>query len=208
MNDTVFYVVGLCLVALALITSFIGLRFDKFPGSRGVQLLGILVFVVMVGVTTTFAWRNGEDEQATRNAEQASGELPTPAEVDAAKASGESVGQEEQQAGGTTSTSSAGTSTTSTTTASADGAQLFTDQGCSGCHTLKAAGSTGTTGPDLDTVLKGKPASFIKTSIVDPNAEIAKGYPSDVMPQNFGTTLSGDEINALVQYLVESTSGN
>jgi hypothetical protein len=56
-------------------------------------------------------------------------------------------------------------------------------------------------------VLKAKPASFIEASIVDPNAEIAKGYPADVMPQNFGTTLSQDEISALVQYLVQSTSG-
>jgi mono/diheme cytochrome c family protein len=208
MNDTVFYVVGACLVAVALITSFVGLRYDKFPGSRGVQLAGILLFVLMVGASMTFAWRNAEDEQATRDAEQASGELPTPAEVDAAEASGESVGEEEQQAE-TTSTSTGATSTTQSTTtaASADGAKLFVDQGCSSCHTLKAANATGTTGPNLDTELKGKPLSFIETSIVDPNAEIAKGYPPDVMPQNFGTTLSQDEINALVQYLVQSTSG-
>jgi mono/diheme cytochrome c family protein len=208
MNDTVFYVVGACLVAVALITSFVGLRYDKFPGSRGVQLAGILLFVLLVGASMTFAWRNAEDEQATRDAEQASGELPTPAEVDAAEASGESVGEEEQQAE-TTSTSTGATSTTQSTTtaASADGAKLFVDQGCSSCHTLKAANATGTTGPNLDTELKGKPPSFIETSIVDPNAEIAKGYPPDVMPQNFGTTLSQDEINALVQYLVQSTSG-
>ena len=208
MNDTVFYVVGACLVAVALITSFVGLRYDKFPGSRGVQLAGILLFVLLVGASMTFAWRNAEDEQATRDAEQASGELPTPAEVDAAEASGESVGEEEQQAETTgTSTGATSTSQSTTTAASADGAKLFVDQGCSSCHTLKAANATGTTGPDLDAVLKGKPPSFIETSIVDPNAEIAKGYPPDVMPQNFGTTLSQDEINALVQYLVQSTSG-
>lgn len=31
------------------------------------------------------------------------------------------------------------------------GKQLFASSGCAGCHTFKAAGSTGTTGPDLDT---------------------------------------------------------
>jgi mono/diheme cytochrome c family protein len=31
------------------------------------------------------------------------------------------------------------------------GKQLFAASGCSGCHTFKAAGSSGTTGPDLDT---------------------------------------------------------
>lgn len=32
----------------------------------------------------------------------------------------------------------------------AEGLQLFTDAGCGGCHTLSAAGSSGTVGPDLD----------------------------------------------------------
>ena len=32
------------------------------------------------------------------------------------------------------------------------GKKLFADKGCAGCHTLKAAGSSGTTGPDLDSV--------------------------------------------------------
>jgi len=31
------------------------------------------------------------------------------------------------------------------------GKQLFASNGCSGCHTFKAAGSSGSTGPDLDT---------------------------------------------------------
>ena len=84
---------------------------------------------------------------------------------------------------------------------------MFESQGCSGCHTLAAAGSTGTTGPDLDGALKGKSAAFIKTSIVDPNAEIAKGYPPNVMPQTFGD-LPPDQIDSLVAYLVQSTSGS
>lgn len=37
----------------------------------------------------------------------------------------------------------------SSSSGSADGAQVFTDN-CVGCHTLKAAGAKGTTGPDLD----------------------------------------------------------
>ena len=32
------------------------------------------------------------------------------------------------------------------------GKQLFASEGCAGCHTFKAAASTGTTGPDLDAV--------------------------------------------------------
>jgi len=41
--------------------------------------------------------------------------------------------------------------------------------------------------------------------IVDPNAEIPKGYPANVMPQNFGQTLSPKELEQLVQFLIEST---
>ena len=41
--------------------------------------------------------------------------------------------------------------------------------------------------------------------IVDPNAEIAKGYPANVMPENFGETLSKKELEDLVKFLFENT---
>ena len=65
------------------------------------------------------------------------------------------------------------------------GAQVFANNGCGGCHTLAAAESGGVTGPNLDEVLPGQSAAMIEESIVDPNAHIAKGYPANVMPQNF-----------------------
>ena len=46
---------------------------------------------------------------------------------------------------------------------------------------------------------------MIEESIVDPNAHIAKGYPANVMPANFKTIISANEIEQLVQYLIEST---
>jgi cytochrome c oxidase subunit 2 len=76
---------------------------------------------------------------------------------------------------------------------------------CGSCHTLSEAGTNGTTGPDLDQVLKGKDAAFIKQSIVQPDAEIAKGYGKGIMPPNYGSTLSGAEIDALVKFLSEAT---
>ena len=66
-----------------------------------------------------------------------------------------------------------------------------TRNGCGSCHMFKAAGSTGTVGPDLDNLSAdakkaGKPLpDFIRESIVDPNAYIAPGFPKDVMPANF-----------------------
>jgi cytochrome c551/c552 len=93
--------------------------------------------------------------------------------------------------------------------ASADGAAdpktLFVDNGCNGCHTLKAAGANGTVGPDLDKLPElarkaGKPLDeFIRQSIVDPSAYIEPGYPN-AMPGTFGS-LPKDQLDALVSYL-------
>jgi cytochrome c oxidase subunit 2 len=74
---------------------------------------------------------------------------------------------------------------------------------CGGCHKLADAGTNGGVGPDLDTVLKGRDAAFIKQSIEDPNAEIAKGFNANIMPDNYGKLLSATEIDALVKYLEE-----
>jgi cytochrome c oxidase subunit 2 len=77
---------------------------------------------------------------------------------------------------------------------------------CGTCHTLAEAGTNGTTGPDLDKVLKGKDAAFIKQSILQPNAVIAPGYQPNIMPPNYGDTLSGQQVDALVQYLSKVTN--
>jgi cytochrome c oxidase subunit 2 len=82
------------------------------------------------------------------------------------------------------------------------GKKLFIDNNCGSCHTFKAANSTGTTGPDLDKVLKGKDATFVKTSIVDPSAYIEKGYPN-VMPSSYGSQLNSQQIADLVAFLLK-----
>jgi cytochrome c oxidase subunit 2 len=72
---------------------------------------------------------------------------------------------------------------------------------CGSCHTLAAAGTTGTTGPNLDKVLKGKDAAFIRQSILTPNAQIAAGFSKGIMPENYGTSLTKAQLAALVAYL-------
>jgi mono/diheme cytochrome c family protein len=86
------------------------------------------------------------------------------------------------------------------------GAQVFANSGCGGCHTLAAAKTGGTVGPDLDEVLPGQSEAMVEESIVDPSKEIVKGYPN-AMPANFGQTLSAKEVEVLVKYLLESASG-
>jgi cytochrome c oxidase subunit 2 len=86
------------------------------------------------------------------------------------------------------------------------GKAVFANNGCASCHTFKAAGATGTVGPDLDKLpaeaqRAGKPLQdFVRESIVNPNAYIEPGYPKNVMPGNFGQ-LPKQQLDALVQFL-------
>jgi mono/diheme cytochrome c family protein len=86
------------------------------------------------------------------------------------------------------------------------GAQVFANNGCSGCHTLKAAKAGGTVGPNLDEVLPGQSPAMVKESIVNPNAKITPGFKGGIMPQNFGQQISSKEIEELVEFLISSTS--
>jgi mono/diheme cytochrome c family protein len=85
------------------------------------------------------------------------------------------------------------------------GAQVFANNGCGTCHTFAAAESGGVTGPNLDEVLVGQTDAMVEESIVKPNAKIAKGYPPNVMPANFGEELTPEELENLVHYLLEES---
>ena len=69
------------------------------------------------------------------------------------------------------------------------GKKLFTEQGCSGCHTFKAAGSTGTQGPDLDEVSPSHSAVVRQLN-----------NPGGLMP-SFADKLSEDEKNDLAAFV-------
>jgi cytochrome c551/c552 len=115
-----------------------------------------------------------------------------------------------------TTTSSATTTSAATTTSSgggnaAAGKAVFTANGCASCHTFQPAGATGTIGPNLDTAPTSDAkadgnmdiSAFVKQSIVDPNAYIAKGgYSKGVMPETFGSSLSPTQLNDLVAFIV------
>jgi mono/diheme cytochrome c family protein len=88
------------------------------------------------------------------------------------------------------------------------GAQVFASNGCGGCHTLAAANAGGTVGPNLDETLVGMTPEMIHESIVDPNQIIAKGYPANLMPANYGDLITPEQLDQLVQFLIDSTSGN
>lgn len=79
--------------------------------------------------------------------------------------------------------------------------EVFTEF-CGSCHTLEAAASAGTTGPDLDEVLSGQDAEEVATSIRDPEAEIAQGFPGGVMPPFDENRIPDPNLGALVEYLL------
>jgi mono/diheme cytochrome c family protein len=106
---------------------------------------------------------------------------------------------------GVTAESSKPTGSTTTTTASpgstsgggsplAAGKKVFTTAGCSGCHTLKDAGSTGSVGPNLDQLKPNK-------ATVQHQVENGGG----AMPA-FKSTLSATQIDAVATY-VSSVAG-
>jgi cytochrome c551/c552 len=112
-------------------------------------------------------------------------------------------------------TTSAATTAAATTTASAAGnptlgKAVFASSGCGSCHTFAPANASGTIGPDLDTAPQQDAqkanmplASFVRQSIVDPNAYVPSGYAKGVMPQTFGQQLSQSQLDDLVAFLVQ-----
>jgi mono/diheme cytochrome c family protein len=86
------------------------------------------------------------------------------------------------------------------------GGQVFADNGCAGCHTLKAANASGTLGPNLDEAIPKLSAAEIKQSIVDPGAKITPGYPN-AMPATFGQTISPQDLTLLIKFLMTSAGG-
>jgi mono/diheme cytochrome c family protein len=81
------------------------------------------------------------------------------------------------------------TSTPSASNTAPAGAAVFASAGCGNCHTLKAAGATGTIGPDLDQL---RPPAALVSSTVQSGA--------GSMP-SFAGKLSLTQIAALAAYV-------
>ncbi len=122
--------------------------------------------------------------------------------------------------GGASPTPSASSGSSSSGTPSAAvGKTIFTGVGtCGACHTLAAAGTTGTVGPNLTQRLKSDCATAasmkirgktltqcIHTAITNPYAYIPSGFQSGIMPPNFAQRLGSTDIQALVIYLASVT---
>jgi len=78
--------------------------------------------------------------------------------------------------------------------------EVIARYGCQACH--KVLGSGGELGPDLEHIGKRLSAEKIRQSIIDPNANIAEGFPPGVMPEDFAGKMTVKELEMLVVYLL------
>jgi cytochrome c551/c552 len=162
-------------------------------------VLGVVVMIILMvvsGSTTEGATSVGLGSLPLSTASLSSGGTSTPVSTPTSTPPPSS-------SGGGTSTGAAGNPD--------NGKTIFTGSaGCGGCHTLAAAGTTAAVGPPLDDLSKSAQAAgeqldaFIKSSIVDPGAYVAPGFPDGVMPTNFGSTLSASDIDDLVAFISAS----
>lgn len=92
--------------------------------------------------------------------------------------------------------------------------ELFVAMGCSGCHNLdlmQTPDTLGQPGPNMGNlpetagqrVAGQDAATYVHTSIVEPNAFVNEGYVAGIMPQTFSQQMSEEEINGLVTWLLD-----
>lgn len=93
----------------------------------------------------------------------------------------------------------------------ARGERLFRSQACGACHTVSGLeGADGQLGPDLTHIgteaasrVAGQDAeTYLLTSLLFPNAFVAEGYSPNVMPLDYGQTLTLQQRRDLVAYLL------
>ena len=172
---------GAAFIVFALASSFLFPRYrPSFPGRRvGAYVALVVCFFVGMMVVVVFVGREKSEAKAAES----------------------------------TPTTTAPTTTTpapAPTGNATAGKAVFAANGCAACHTFKAAGATGKIGPDLDHLAadaakanRGSLAQYTTESIVTPNAYVVPGFPSGVMPQNFGTTLTKTQLADLVAFLTK-----
>jgi len=84
---------------------------------------------------------------------------------------------------------------------STDPMQIIRGAGCTGCHKINGEG--GAIAPDFSHVGSRLSANLIRESILTPDAKVAKGFEKfkGIMPKTFGHQLTGEQLEALVQFL-------
>src|SRR5687768_156740 len=154
------------------------------PAAEAALVLAV-VGLMFVSALTGFVVGRGSAED---NGSQAAAETQTTA------SEGETTGGETTE-GSTTEAATTGAATTQQTETeggggeNADGAAVFAEAGCGGCHTFGPANSSGTVGPSLDD------ADLGKDEIEQKVRNGGGGMPA------FGDRLSDAQIEAVADYV-------
>jgi mono/diheme cytochrome c family protein len=182
-NEIILGVVALVLIGFSLIVSLVvPRRRPDFPAGRIGLFAAVAALLVVAMLATVEVWGEEEEESEAEPAAETQGPPETgatggetaPAETAPAETGGADTGG---GGGGDV----------------AQGKELFASSGCGSCHTLADAGTTGTTGPNLDDLKPGMDAAV---------EQITNGGGG--MPP-FGSQLSEAEINAIAAYIVSAT---
>jgi cytochrome c2 len=93
-----------------------------------------------------------------------------------------------------------------------NGKAVFAANGCATCHTFTPAGSKGTIGPNLDKLADyakkaNQPlAAFALSAITSPPPTyVPPGFPKNVMPTTFGTTIKPQDLADLVAFVTQKS---
>lgn len=89
------------------------------------------------------------------------------------------------------------------------GAEVAKTQGCIGCHSTDGSQLVGPSWLGLydkqvtleDGTNVQADDEYLRRAILEPNAQIVKGFPANVMPSIYQNTLSEEEIQALIDYI-------
>jgi mono/diheme cytochrome c family protein len=195
-NEIILGLVALVLVVFSLIVSlFVPRRNPGFPG-RSLRPFVFVAIALVAGMLATVEVVGGEDEHGAEAAEvEGGGQEETPEPGDPA-----SPGPGEGETGAAPADTGQAPAETGAAPAEPSGdpeagAEIFASAGCASCHTLEAAGSTGTIGPNLD---ESQPSFELAVE------RVTNGRPP--MPA-FRDQLSEEEINNVAAYVVQSTTG-
>ena len=164
----------------------------------------MIIVIVLAGTTTSGASSVGLGALPVSTASLSSGPVSTPTSTPTSTPPPDTGG------------GSTGGSTGKAAGNADNGKALFTGAaGCGSCHTLAAAGTTGTVGPDLDSLAgdaqkAGEPLDAFIKSVDHRSRRVSspRGTADDVMPTTFGTSLSASDIDDLVALISASRSSS
>jgi len=181
-------------IAFALVSAFVlPRRNPNFPNQNvGLYVLAtIVLFAAMLTTILVFGVEEEHEAVGETRVHETSSEQGEDASDDTGveEERGDEPGAAETQPGGPS-----GAQPEPTGDAAA-GKQVFASAGCTGCHTLQAAGSTGNVGPNLD---EAKPDEDLIRDRVE--------HGSGAMPA-FEGQLSDKQIDDVVAFVYSSTHG-